>query len=202
MRKLITLLLFLVPTLCFAQPELPKEGYFWTTPVVEEVQIPVLVVIGEEEVPILDEEGNPTGETYMRPILEEQVQTTHVTKICGEVVRNWVVCGYYDAGAGPVPIISVLMNTDADIEPVLRLKAHADFLGTPKQILQAAKDGNVKARKVIRNATYTLISDGEGGLKRVTMQEWIDLGRPVKHDKFRPYHRWFLDPEVAEDDEV
>lgn len=134
------------------------------------------------------------GYFWTNPIVDEDGRV----EICGEHPLNWVKVGEYNGK----PIISVLINTNEDLAMAQRLTAHADFLGTPKQILQAAKAGNAQAKIVCKNCLYTLISDGEDGMRRVTMQQWIDLGRPEKYDKWRPYTRWFKYPEFEEDEEI
>uniref|UniRef100_A0A6M3KHV9 Uncharacterized protein n=1 Tax=viral metagenome TaxID=1070528 RepID=A0A6M3KHV9_9ZZZZ len=149
------------------------------------------------------------GISYAQPQLPvegyfwtNQTVTESGVELCGEYPLNQVVCGEY----GGKKIISVLINTGEEHAMAMRLKDHADYLGTPKQIWQAAKAGNAKAILVCKNAMYTVWQkiDGEGNPynHRGTIQQWIDDGKPPRLDKFRPYTEWFQTSNVAEDDEI
>jgi len=189
----------------FAQIKLPAEAYFWTLPQVVETIVDVKVFDKFVETPILDEEGEPTGETWQRPTYKTVPESSFHTELCGERPLNWRVCGEY----GGKKIISVFINTGESVEMAMRLKEHDDYLATPKQIWQAAKDGNAKAILVCKNAMYLqwwkVDAEGNTYAHFGTIQQWIDEGRPPRcpgeEGKFRPYQRWFVDPEVAGEDE-
>jgi len=181
---------------------LPAQGYFWTNPVTTEEEYDVQVFDCFVTTDLLDEEGNPTGETWEMPTFKTIQETRSVTRLCGETPLNWVICGEYNGKK----LISVMINTGEELAMAERLKDHDDYLGTPRQIWDAAKAGNAKAILVCKNAMYTVWErlDGEGNPynHRGTIQQWIDEGKPPRLDKFRPYTEWFQDSNVAEDDEI
>ena len=188
MRKLV-FFLSLVPMVCFAQENitLPVEWYFHIAPVKEDVIADVKVPDKIVQVEILDEEGNPTGETkpvQTYKILKDQ-KIGEVTKIADEICPNATMVGTHLG----TPIYSVLVNTGEDLAKAERLKKHAKWLGTPKEVI-ARKDALSKA------ILYNLIEvdDGEGGkmMKRVSQTEWESLGKPKTFDKWRLHTEWFL----------
>lgn len=208
MRKVLVFAFVLVfSSFVLAQEEvkLPVLYWIWSEAKTVEDTVVSKIAIGTKdiEVPVYDKLGNLTGtKPGKQTIYGKKIEKIPVREICGERPQNAFKIGEVDGA----PIWSMLINTNEDWNIADRLSHHSKNMGTPQDILKKAQEGDKTAQKIIRGCTYTQVKklDGEGNiyLKRVSMQEWIDSGKPPTFDDFRPYSEWFLKSGIELDKEI
>ena len=148
-----------------------EPGFHYITENFEAKQETYKVVIGTTEVPVLDENGDPTGKTITRPITKDE---THY----------WTDKTITQGGTG-------VMFTD------FGSGVTSGFLGLGIRELIINKHTDI-ARNFV-DVTYLstdLDEEGRRIVKRIPLRKWIVLGKPV-HLEVNPRYHYSETPTVT-----
>ncbi len=130
-----------------------EPGYHRITEIITDPEEEYLDVIGEIEIDVLDEQGNPTGKKIKRPKTKKKTRKWKEKKITqgGNGVK------FHDFGSGETTFF-----LGRDVKEMLA-NGHKDFVINFMSVTYLSPELDEEGRNIV---------------KRVSMREWLALGEP------------------------